>query len=1083
MVSLNGVSAIASKIPHHLVYRLTVPITLALSSLSPPALAMAFSPEPRLETLVQSSSRFIEFPIAQANSPTATLLEQGIQSLEQGQLDAAQTALNKALAQAREQADTQDIAQALSHLGVIYALQADYGAAISAYQEALSLVDDTPGLNRQLWNRLGLTYFWQTEYDRAIQAYETALTFAETEGDPEKIAVTLGFMANVYAEIGAHAEAIDHYQRSLNLTQAPTTQISGFSALGHLYLADGQLTEAVKHYEAALALMQQGGDPTQVYPLLNTLASAQLGLQQFIAARDNARQAIDLAAADQAPEFEMDARSILGQAYAGLNQVEAAIAAHGRALALAQTLAAPQQEVLALMSLGSLYQGIGNAVEAIDAFEQVLILTAETEAQTQTSYGALAEDALKFLGQIHIGLGDYGRAIAYFQQMLQVAQADADPANEIIAYQKIGDAYYASGRYDQALEHYQQALTQAEATTNPTQQASALTNLVSGYRALNQFEDAQQFAEQAVKIAQSLDDPWAQGMALWELGNVQLLVQNDQVIDTLQTLLSLRESDANGFPESLALRSLGSAHLAFGNPSTAIELLQQALVLDQQQQEIEAQGHTLSELGSAYQQMGDLESAEAALRQAVAIWDTLRANLGDRDDIKVSLLTRQRVAYQQLQTVLVAQGKPLEALEVAERSRARALADLLSQQLSPRPDQLPTTQSPTLAEIVNIAKTQNATLVEYAETLEALYIWVIKPSGEIIFEQVEVFNPGAQLPAAARPLIDQPTLLSSAIADTRSAFGVPDWNRPRPSAQVARANERLETLYSLLIEPIADHLPTQPEDRVIFIPQGELFQVAFPALRNRQGQYLIENHTVLTAPSIKMLSLTQQLSQTQRSAPSSVQDRLVVGNPVMPALPRNPDVTLDSLPGAEEEALTIANLLQTSALIGSAATEPVITQKMQTASMIHLATHGLLDYGAPEVSLVRDVPGAIALTPDPSLNGPAGDGLLTAREIMTLSLKAELVVLSACNTGRGEITADGVIGLSRALITAGVPSVVVSLWAVPDAPTALLMTEFYRQLQNTPDKAQALRQAMLTTLETHPNPADWAAFTLIGEAQ
>jgi CHAT domain-containing protein len=98
-------------------------------------------------------------------------------------------------------------------------------------------------------------------------------------------------------------------------------------------------------------------------------------------------------------------------------------------------------------------------------------------------------------------------------------------------------------------------------------------------------------------------------------------------------------------------------------------------------------------------------------------------------------------------------------------------------------------------------------------------------------------------------------------------------------------------------------------------------------------------------------------------------------------------------------------------------------------------------------------------------------------------LTAELVVLSACDTGRGKITGDGVIGLSRSLITAGVPSIVASLWKVPDDSTCFLMTEFYQNLQTTPDKAQALRQAMLTTKQKYPEPLDWAAFTLIGEAE
>jgi CHAT domain-containing protein len=163
----------------------------------------------------------------------------------------------------------------------------------------------------------------------------------------------------------------------------------------------------------------------------------------------------------------------------------------------------------------------------------------------------------------------------------------------------------------------------------------------------------------------------------------------------------------------------------------------------------------------------------------------------------------------------------------------------------------------------------------------------------------------------------------------------------------------------------------------------------------------------------------------------------------------------------------------TQPLIGTEATKAKILNRLKTSRFVHLATHGLLDDFKG-----LGVPGAIALAP-----AGADNGLLTASEILDLKINPELMVLSACDTGQGRITGDGVIGLSRSLITAGVPSLIVSLWSVPDAPTADLMVEFYQQLQQGKDKAQALRQAMLKTKETHPNPRDWAAFTLIGEAE
>ena len=229
--------------------------------------------------------------------------------------------------------------------------------------------------------------------------------------------------------------------------------------------------------------------------------------------------------------------------------------------------------------------------------------------------------------------------------------------------------------------------------------------------------------------------------------------------------------------------------------------------------------------------------------------------------------------------------------------------------------------------------------------------------------------------------------------------------------------------------------------------------------------------------TLSLLELTQAL-QAQNS--DSVTGPLIVGNPVMPSIPlaygAKPE-QMSPLPGAESEAIAIAELLRTEPLIGQEATETQVVEQMQTAEVIHLATHGLLD----ELRYLGiKVPGAIALTPEGE--SVEQDGLHTSEEILSLDLAANLVVLSACNTGRGSITGDGVIGLSRSFMGAGVPSVVVSLWAVPDAPTSKLMTSFYKHLNRESHKAKALRLAMLEAMQTYEKPQDWAAFTLMGES-
>ncbi|HEY9652160.1 MAG TPA: CHAT domain-containing protein [Coleofasciculaceae cyanobacterium] len=211
--------------------------------------------------------------------------------------------------------------------------------------------------------------------------------------------------------------------------------------------------------------------------------------------------------------------------------------------------------------------------------------------------------------------------------------------------------------------------------------------------------------------------------------------------------------------------------------------------------------------------------------------------------------------------------------------------------------------------------------------------------------------------------------------------------------------QQLQQLYQLLIEPIAQVLPKDPSTRVIFIPQDSLFLVPFAALQDKNSTYLIEQHTILTAPAIQVLDLTRQ--QRQKSSGNGI---LVVGNPTMASV-GNPPQPLPPLPGAEREALAIAQLLNTKAITGNQATKTAILQQLPNARIIHLATHGLLDDFKEQ-----GVPGAIALAPSTQDNG-----LLSSSEILDLTLKAELVVLSACDTGRGRITGDGVIGLSRSV--------------------------------------------------------------------
>ena len=391
---------------------------------------------------------------------------------------------------------------------------------------------------------------------------------------------------------------------------------------------------------------------------------------------------------------------------------------------------------------------------------------------------------------------------------------------------------------------------------------------------------------------------------------------------------------------------------------------------------------------------------------------------------------------------------------------------------------LPAVDKPTISLLQKIAKQQNATLVQYSIIYDnlkidgkqqakesELYIWVIKPTGEITFRKSDL-----------KPLWQKEnTTLRELVDNSRESIGVKRRGGIVASLDpnAAPVKGRFQRLHELLITPIADLLPKKDTERVVFIPQNELFLVPFPALQDEKGKYLIEKHTILTAPSIQVLDLTHKRKNALKKSGFG-REILVVGNPTMPKNPITNEQE-SPLPGAEREAVKIAELLKTQAMTGNKATKTAIVQKMPTARIIHFATHGFIDdfkgFG---------VPGAIAFAPSGEDNG-----FLTSGEILDLKLNAELIVLSACDTGQGDIKGDGVIGLSRSLISAGIPSIVVSLWAVGDDSTSFLMTEFYKNMAQKLDKGTALRQAMLTTMKhkNYQSPYHWAAFTLIGEVE
>ena len=758
------------------------------------------------------------------------------------------------------------------------------------------------------------------------------------------------------------------------------------------------------------------------------------------------------------------------------NRITEAIASWQSALKLYRQQKNAEAEGATLGRIGLAYERLGNYAEAVNYFERSLIIA------ERTNDSQLEATIQGNLGNNYLRLGKYPQAITSFDRSLNLWQQLGNKGAEGQVLRGLGNVQIALGNYEKALSLHKKSLNIAQGLNDNEGLVYSNNSLGAIYANQGEYEQSRQQYQTSLRIIQSLGSSrlsqQLKAQTLNNLGSVTHAQSNlSQAKSYYQQSLAIAEKHNLSALKGTILSGMGSLYLSLDNYPKAKADLEQALQIARNSGDRLLEAETLHNLGYAQWRLNQLTAAESSFRETIALREQMRQGLSDLD--RVSLFDTQLQSYPLLRRVLIAQNRYESALEVAEAERARSFVQLLASRLSKNGTSSQAlkqqTTPPNIRQIKQIARQQKATLVEYSFVADENFVaqgklhgdykqihtWVIQPTGEVAFRAID---------------------LTPAQADIIKQAGnwATDWqNRSSTVIEDKLTSEFTElhqSLHAILIEPISAYLPTSADSPVIFIPQRELFQISFPALQDSNGKYLIEKHSILTAPAIQVLKFTRQ--QSQRLARQNNNKAIVVGNPVMPVtivVPNKPEVVLDlvPLPGAEQEAQSIARTLNTTPLIGQAATETIIKKQISSARLIHFATHGLLDDFSDS-----GVPGAIALAP-----GNGNDGVLTSSEILDLTLNAELVVISACDTGRGLLTRDGVVGLSRSLLASGTPSVAIALWEIYDSSTAVLMDEFYNQLAQNQNKAQALRLAMLKTKEQSPHPINWGAFTLIGEAE
>ncbi|XP_078343183.1 tetratricopeptide repeat protein 28-like [Oculina patagonica] len=394
-----------------------------------------------------------------------------------------------------------------------------------------------------------------------------------------------------------------------------------------------------------------------------------------------------------------------------------------------------------------------------------------------------------------------------------------------------------------------------------------------------------------------------------------------------------------------------------------------------------------------------------------------------------------------------------------------------------------------------MTKENNCTCLYISYNAQTVLLWILKSTGVISFRKMTV-DKNTLYKRLAQPAKNLDEffaimakkfrsfgILPEEVCEDRSLNGVEpaesDCSLEENHAALRHAKDEenpepsLTLFHEMLINPLSDLLQ---DHGIIIVPDRNLYRVPFAALLDGNGKYLSETFRIRIIPSMTTLKLIQDSPADYHSQTGA----LIVGDPDVGEVIYcgSTNRNFIPLPGARKEAEMIGRLLGVQPLLGQHETKQAVFQRIDSVSLIHFAAHGSAERGE------------IALAPPSSTTGiPLEDDyLLKMSDISKVQLRAKLVVLSCCHSGRGQIRAEGAVGIARAFLGSGARSVLVALWALEDSATKQFMSCFYHHLVRGESASESLYRAMKWMRDRKwwrgnktPEVSEWAPFMLIGD--
>ncbi len=869
---------------------------------------------------------------------------------------------------------------------------------------------------------------------------------------------------------------------------------------------------AIEKFEQALRLFQSAGDAYRRALTSLSIGMACYPLNEYGKALDYFNQTLALAVSIGDRRLEAVTETWLGGVLDVLGDVVKALDHHKRALELARENNWSAIQANALNNIGTIYNDAADWQKALEYFNQALPVF--------RALGAKQNEA-KTLGNIGTAYsmsGEQQKALDYLQQSLPLLQAGKDRNAEAYTLVNIGRVYFRLEDYEKSLEYYNRAQTIQRETGNRAQEGETLDDLGQTYAIQRQYKKALEYHRQALEIQQAVGNVLRQGVALINLGRVyNLLQQPHDALPHFTRALELFRGIDDLRASATALEGIARAEQKLGNFADARKHIEESLALIEtvrvRSGSLQLRASYRASVEKAYEFYIDLlmqqgKNAEALKASERGRARSLLERLGEalidiRQGVDPVLLDKER----DLMRVLSAKaqremqlktrkggGEELAAMqrEISELEDEYQQVQAAIRKSSPQYAAL-TQPQPLDLKGIQQQLDPNTVLLEYSLGEERSYLWVITPDSLKTFE----------LPK--REQIEKVTRDVSESLTARSVFQSLETSEQR-TARIAAADAKLKQvnaeLSRMILAPAVSELGNK---RLVIVPDGGLQYVPFAALPLALNRPLILDHEVVSLQSASAFAVQRQNLSARTPAPKAVaviadpvfsvaDARFKSGDAVADGGARGATRIIEHLPGNANGRLSISRLPFTRA-----EADQILTVSPRDTSMkavdfranrslatsgelskyryVHFATHGYVDTTRADLSAI-----VLSLV---DREGKPLDGFLRVHDIYNLNLPAELVVLSACETGLGkEVTGEGLVGLTRAFMYAGARRLIVSLWNVNDKATASLMQRLYvEMLRSGKTPAASLRAAQIEMLRTRQwqSPYYWAAFVMQGE--